>query len=155
MNSTTLPPQTAPPIAIKPVMAEAAPPAPADHCPFDEAIGTIRAVPVPSPTDAKAASTFVALSRFVVANDQVAEVKAAFRQRPHLMEGQPGFVRLEVFSPIDRPAEIWLVTYWTEGTSFRAWHHGDLHHESHNGLPAGLKVVPEATEIRILEHVAS
>ena len=155
MNSLTLPPQTAPPIETKPVLAEGAPPTPAGHCPFDEAIGTIRAVPVPSPTAAKAASTFVALSKFVVANDKVAEVKAAFRQRPHLVDVQPGFVRMEVFSPLDRPAEIWVVTYWTEETSFRAWHHSDLYHESHKGIPTGLNLVPQATEILSLEHVAS
>ena len=155
MNSTTLPPQNAPPVETKPVLAEAAPPTPAGHCPFDEAIGTIRAIPVSSPTGAKAASTFVALSKFVVANDKVAEVKAAFRQRPHLVDDQPGFVRMDVFSPLDRPAEIWLVTYWTEEMSFREWHHSHLYHESHRGIPKGLKLVPGETEIRSFEHVAS
>ncbi len=125
------------------------------HCPFAEPIGMIRAVPDSVPASPQAPSTFVALSKFVVANDKVAEVKAAFRQRPHLVDGQPGFVRMEVFSPLDRPAEIWLVTYWTEETSFREWHHSHLYHESHKGIPKGLKLVPGETEIRSFEHVAS
>jgi heme oxygenase (mycobilin-producing) len=61
-----------------------------------------------------AACTFVSLSKFVIANDKIAEVKEAFRRRPHLVDEQPGFVRMEVFSPLDRPEEIWLVTYWTD-----------------------------------------
>jgi heme-degrading monooxygenase HmoA len=148
MNAITLAPPSAP------VLDEAGPPIAAGHCPFEEAIGTIRAVPVPV-SSAPAASTFVALSKFVVANDKVAEVKAAFRQRPHLVDDQPGFVRMEVFSPLDRPAEIWLITYWTQETSFREWHHSHLYHESHRGIPKGLKLVPGETEIRSFEHVAS
>jgi len=100
-------------------------------------------------------STFVALSKFVIANDMTAEVKEAFRQRPHLVDGQPGFVRMEVFSPLDQPEEIWLVTYWTDAASFDVWHHSHLYHESHKGIPKGLKLVPGETQIRRFEHVAS
>ncbi|MBC8039938.1 MAG: antibiotic biosynthesis monooxygenase [Opitutaceae bacterium] len=100
-------------------------------------------------------STFVALSKFVVANDKTAEVKEAFRQRPHLVDTQPGFVRMEVFSPLDRPEEIWLVTYWTDAASFDLWHHSHLYHDSHKGIPKGLKLVPGETRIRRFEHVAS
>ena len=57
---------------------------------------------------------FVALSRFVVANGMIDEVKAAFRNRPHLVEEAPGFVRMEVLSPLDRPEEVWLMTYWSD-----------------------------------------
>jgi hypothetical protein len=33
----------------------------------------------------KTHSPFVSLSKFVVGNDKIAEVKQAFRQRPHLV----------------------------------------------------------------------
>jgi len=82
-------------------------------------------------------------------------VKAAFRQRPHRVDDQRGFVRMEVFSPADRPEEIWLVTYWTDSESFQQWHHSHPYHESHKGIPHGLKLVPGETQIRHFELVAS
>jgi len=100
-------------------------------------------------------ATLVVLSKFVIANGMAAEVKAAFRDRPRLVDGAPGFVRMEVLSPLERPEEIWLVTYWTDAASFEAWHHSHHYKESHRGIPGGLKLVPRETEIRRLEHVCS
>ena len=51
----------------------------------------------------------VALSRFTIANDMAPQVREAFRQRPHLVDNASGFLGMEVMSPIDKPAEIWLV----------------------------------------------
>lgn len=61
---------------------------------------------------------FVALSRFTVANGMEAEVRQAFADRPHLVDGTPGFVRMEVLAPLDDPREIWLLTYWRDEASF-------------------------------------
>ncbi|MES2571630.1 MAG: antibiotic biosynthesis monooxygenase [Verrucomicrobiota bacterium] len=98
---------------------------------------------------------FVARSRFVVANGMVAEVKEAFRNRPHLVEGTAGFLRMDVLSPLNRPEEIWLLTYWTDAQSYKEWHHSHRYHDSHRGIPKGLKLVPGETEILELEHVCS
>jgi hypothetical protein len=49
---------------------------------------------------------FVAVSRFSVANGMIAEVKDAFRNRPHLVDGASGYHRMEVISPVDHPTEI-------------------------------------------------
>ena len=122
-------------------------------CPF-------HAAPTPAATTDPARSApvvphFVALSKFVVANDKTAEVKAAFRARPHLVDDAAGFVRMEVLSPLDRPEELWLVTFWTDAASYRAWHHSHLYRDSHRGIPAGLKLVPGETKIREFEHVCS
>ncbi len=124
-------------------------------CPFHSATAPALATATPQSAAVKAASTFVALSKFVIANDKTAEVKEAFRRRPHLVDDQPGFVRMEVFSPLDRPEEIWLVTYWTDAASFKLWHHSHLYHESHKGIPKGLKLVPGEQQIRHFEHVSS
>jgi heme-degrading monooxygenase HmoA len=62
---------------------------------------------------------------------------------------------MEVLSPRERPEEIWLVTFWTDEASFRAWHHSHLYRESHLGIPKGLKLVRGETEVRTFEHVAS
>lgn len=102
-----------------------------------------------------AASGFVAISRFVIANGMGAEVKAAFRGRPHLVDDAPGYRRMEVISPVDTPEEIWLITFWDDEASFRAWHHSHLYHESHRGIPRGLKLVRGETRITHFEHVSS
>lgn len=98
---------------------------------------------------------FVALSKFVIANDLTGSVKAAFRNRPHLVDEAQGYVRMEVISPVERPEEIWLITFWTDEASFVAWHHSHLYHESHRGIPKGLKLVAGETQVRHFEHVAS
>ena len=110
---------------------------------------------LPSDEGADAPFGFVALSKFVIANDLTGSVKAAFRHRPHLVDEAPGYLRMEVLSPSERPEEIWLVTFWTDEASFRAWHHSHLYHEAHRGIPKGLKLVPGETEVRTFEHVAS
>ncbi|MEO6742695.1 MAG: antibiotic biosynthesis monooxygenase [Chthoniobacteraceae bacterium] len=124
-------------------------------CPFHHATAMADAARPPKLTLANPQITFVALSKFVIANDMVAEVKEAFRHRPHLVDDQPGFVRMEVLSPAERPNEIWLITYWTEAESFKAWHHSHLYHQSHKGIPKGLKLVPGEQEIRHFEHICS
>jgi heme-degrading monooxygenase HmoA len=98
---------------------------------------------------------FVALSRFVVANGLTPEVKRAFNERPHLVDGAPGFVRMDVLSPSDNPDEIWLVTFWRDEESFRVWHHSHEYHESHRGIPKGLKLVPKSAQLRYFEYVSS
>lgn len=100
-------------------------------------------------------AAFIALSRFIVANGMEAEVKAAFLNRPHLVEDAPGFIHLEVLSPQDDRREIWLFTYWRDEESFGAWHHSHLYHESHQGIPKGLKLVPQSAQLRYFEPVCT
>lgn len=100
-------------------------------------------------------TTYIAHSRFVIANGMTEEVKAAFRRRPHLVDSAPGFLRMDVLSPLDRPEEIWLITFWTDEQSYRAWHRGHAYSSSHAGIPKGLKLVRGETVIRGFEHVTS
>lgn len=102
-----------------------------------------------------AQSAFVALSQFTIANDMIAEVRQAFLDRPHLVDRAPGFLRMEVISPVDRPEEIWLLTYWTDEADFRAWHHSHHYRESHGQVPKGLKLIPKSARLRFFEHVCS
>ena len=97
----------------------------------------------------------MALSRFVVANGKSAEVRAAFRARPSLVDRVEGFVRMEVCSPRDNPEEFWLLTWWTDESHYRVWHRSHAYHESHRGIPKGLKLVPGSAQIRHFDHVAS
>lgn len=54
---------------------------------------------------------FVVVSRFAIANDMLDSVRQAFKSRPHRVDQEPGFIRMEVLSPTDKPEEIWLKTY--------------------------------------------
>ena len=98
---------------------------------------------------------FIALSQFTIANDMRSDVKEAFIDRPHLVDNASGFIRLEVISPLDNKDEIWLLTYWRDEESFRTWHHSHLYHDSHKGIPRGLKLVPKSARLRFFEHVSS
>jgi heme-degrading monooxygenase HmoA len=98
---------------------------------------------------------FVALSKFVIANDMAAAVKQAFCNRPHAVDSAPGFVRLDVLSPEENPREIWLITYWQTRKNFEDWHQSHLYRESHAGIPKGLKLVPKSSSLSFFEHVAS
>jgi heme-degrading monooxygenase HmoA len=96
----------------------------------------------------------VALSRFTIANDKAAEVRLAFGDRPHLVDEAPGFLGMEVMSPTDAPAEIWLLTRWRDEQSFRGWHRSHEYHASHEGIPKGLKLVPGSASLRLFEVFA-
>lgn len=97
---------------------------------------------------------FVALSRFVIRNDMAAQVRAAFAARPHLVDAAQGFIGMQVMSPVENPAEIWLVTRWTSEQSYRIWHGSHEYHASHKGIPKGLKLEPKSAEIRFFEMFA-
>lgn len=101
------------------------------------------------------AGGFAVVSQFTVANGMTEAVKTAFRQRLRQVEHAPGFVRLDVLSPLDCPAEIWLLTFWRDEASFRSWYRSHDYHQAHQGIPKGLKLVPGRTLIRHFEHVCS
>ena len=95
------------------------------------------------------------LSRFKVANGMTPEVKQAFLSRPHQVESADGFVRLDVVSPCDQPDEIWLLTYWHDLASYEQWHQSPAHHQSHKGIPKGLRLDPAGTRVRVFNHISS
>ncbi len=111
-------------------------------------LGTSRGVSVPS-------HMVLVLSKFKVANEMSDAVRRAFVDRPKMVEGAEGFLRLEVVTPKDDPDEFWLMTYWTDVESYSRWHKSDAHHQSHRGIPKGLRLDPSATEIRVFDHVCS
>jgi len=97
---------------------------------------------------------FVALSRFTIRNDMAGEVREAFIARPHLVDTAQGFIGMQVMSPVENPAEIWLVTRWTDEQCYRTWHRSHSYHESHGAIPKGLKLVPKSVEIRFFNLFA-
>lgn len=91
---------------------------------------------------------FISISSFVIANDMVQEVQEAFQNRPRLVDQVPGFVRMEVFSPQDKPREFWLMTYWKDEESFKTWYKSHQYHDSHAGIPKGVKLVPNSVSVK-------
>ena len=96
----------------------------------------------------------VALSRFTIANDMSEDVRLAFQNRPHLVDDADGFLGMEVMSPVESPAEVWLVTRWRDEQSYRDWHKGHLYHDSHKGIPKGLKIVRGSAGVQLFEVFA-
>ena len=99
-------------------------------------------------------SMFVALSCFTIRNNMAEEVHQAFVARPHLVDAAPGFLGMQVMSPIESPEEIWLLTRWADEPSYRSWHQGHGYHDSHKGIPKGLKLVPKSAVIRCFNMFA-
>jgi heme-degrading monooxygenase HmoA len=100
-------------------------------------------------------NAFCAISKFVIANKMEEEVKVAFLNRAHLVDGAPGFLRMEVLRPIDRTEEFWLLTFWSDQMAFNLWHRSHQYHDSHKGIPKGLKLVPGETTVRRFELICS
>ncbi len=99
--------------------------------------------------------TFLAISRFRVKNNMQQEVKTAFQNRPHLVDAVHGFVDMEVYCPQDDESEFWLLTRWVDEASFLSWHNSDAHHESHKGIPKGLKLDPSMTFVRHFNRISN
>ena len=117
---------------------------------MEECVESVEVCGAPEPR-----AGFVAVSKFVVANGMTEEVRRAFGERPHLVDSAPGYVRMDVISPLDCPDEFWLITYWRDEESFRVWHRSHEYHESHRGIPRGLKLVRGTAEVRHFEYVSS
>ena len=100
---------------------------------------------------------FVALSKFTIANgpEMADAVKSAFCNRPHQVETAPGFIRLDVLNPMENIREIWLLTYWADESSFKAWYRTHHYQAAHQNIPEGLKLVPASTEIQFFNHISS
>jgi heme-degrading monooxygenase HmoA len=96
---------------------------------------------------------FVACSQFKVlaGAEQVVE---AFRRRPHAVDSAPGFIRMEVTSPLDDPNEFRLATYWTDEQSFRSWYKSHAFKESHRLIPRGLRLVRGSARLRCFALVS-
>jgi heme-degrading monooxygenase HmoA len=98
---------------------------------------------------------FIALSQFTIANGMSQQVREAFKARPHLVDSAPGFLGMEVMSPVDQPQDIWLLTRWSDEPSFREWHRGHDYHVAHKGIPKGLKLTADRTQLHLFDVFAT
>ncbi len=79
----------------------------------------------------------LAVSRFRVTNGLQDAVRAAFLNRPRLVDQVAGFLGMEVFTDGTDSTAFHLITRWTDAASYRTWHASDAHRLSHQGIPAG------------------
>jgi diguanylate cyclase (GGDEF)-like protein len=93
------------------------------------------------------------ISRFRVRNGLEEEVRQAFLNRPHLVEKAAGFCGLSVLTDEADPSVFLLLTRWTDAESFRAWHHSEAHHDSHELIPRGLKLDASYTTLTIGNNI--
>jgi heme oxygenase (mycobilin-producing) len=96
----------------------------------------------------------VVMSRFRVINEMEAEVERAFRERPHLVDGAPGFLGLETLVDDQDPRVFYLLTRWSDIESFRSWHGSSAHRRSHKFIPRGLRLDPTYTAVWHLRKVS-
>lgn len=96
----------------------------------------------------------VAISKFTIQNGMEEEVKAAFKKRPKLVEEAPGFIKMDVLSPLSNPEEIHLITFWEREQDFDCWHRNHLR-ASHAQIPKGLKLVPHSWTLTKFEYITS
>jgi signal transduction histidine kinase len=94
-----------------------------------------------------------ALSRFKVANGTEAAVRQAFLDRPRLVDSMPGFLGLETYTDARDPSLFYLATRWSDVDSFRAWHRSEAHHQSHRGIPRGLRLDASFTELVVMDRI--
>jgi len=98
--------------------------------------------------------SILVVSQFTVANAMAQQVTDAFMNRPHLVDSAPGFLKMEVHHSQDNANEFWLLTWWTDDISYQTWHRSHAYHESHSGIPKGLKLLPKSTKITVMTHIA-
>jgi len=50
---------------------------------------------------------YIVISKFKVINGLENEVLESFQKRPHKVDSEPGFIRMEVLRPEEQPEEFW------------------------------------------------
>ncbi len=105
--------------------------------------------------DAAPRPLFVAISRFVVANDLADDVGHAFVDRPHEVDSAAGFVRMEVLRGGEEDKEFVLLTWWESPADYRTWHRSHDYKASHAGIPKGLRLVKGQTRISEYRQIAT
>lgn len=96
----------------------------------------------------------LAISRFRISNGTQSTVAEAFANRVGLVDDQPGFLGMEVFTDTGDDALFYLVTRWTDQASFDSWHHSDAHRQSHRGMPRGMKLDKAHTRLFVMNRIA-
>jgi heme-degrading monooxygenase HmoA len=78
---------------------------------------------------------FVVSSEVTISPESAGTLELAFRERLHLVEKAPGFLRLEVWRDVTRPGVFQMVSWWDNADSFRRYMRSADHWISHARIP--------------------
>ena len=90
------------------------------------------------------------MSRLRVDPERSDELIAAFRRRAGLVEAHAGFLDLQVWRSDRDPAEVLMVSRWTDRDAFKAYMKSSDHRVSHGRIDRALK---DAISLERLEHL--
>lgn len=98
----------------------------------------------PADPTTRSAPTFVAYSLLSVPEPGRDALMASFADRLELVDGWPGFLRLEIWADRADPTAFVMVSWWDAESSFRAYMGSGDHRLSHARIPGGeLRPRPE------------
>jgi heme-degrading monooxygenase HmoA len=93
---------------------------------------------------------YVSMSRLRVRPERSDELVAAFQGRARAVESHPGFIDLQVWRSDRDPAEVLMVSRWTDRDAFKAYMKSADHRASHDRVDPDLK---DAIRLERLEHL--
>lgn len=94
----------------------------------------------------------VAFSRVAFPDRSLGEAfAAALADRAHLVDGFPGFQRLEVLLPAKQGGDWVLATWWDSRDDLRRWLRSDEHELTHRRTPAELAAYLRTARVEVFE----
>jgi len=96
----------------------------------------------------------VVTNRIQVAEGQEEAFEQRFRGRAGLVEGMPGFIRLQILRPLKSDYYL-VVTWWESEAAFLAWTESPQFREAHrNRPPKEMLAGPNVFEMHeVIQHV--
>jgi heme-degrading monooxygenase HmoA len=94
----------------------------------------------------------LALSRVAFPRPELGELfVAALQDRSHLVDGFPGFHRLEVLSPARADGDYVLATWWETRDDLRNWLRSHEHAATHARTPEELTPYLRSAKVEVFE----
>ncbi len=89
----------------------------------------------------------VITSEVTIPTEDADLLEAAFQSRIRLVEGAPGFPRIEVWRDVVRPGVFQMVSWWDSAEDFRTYMRSEEHRCSHARIPQAPHA-PRGTGVR-------
>ena len=94
----------------------------------------------------------LALSRVQFPDEELGELFVrCLENRSHLVDGFPGFRRLEVLSPARSDGDWVLATWWETRDDLRRWLRSGEHAETHERTPDSLAPFLKKARVEVFE----
>lgn len=74
---------------------------------------------------------FIVMNRIPVHPEYAEQFEERFRNRAHLVDGMPGFIRNEVLKPASEGKPYIVMTYWQTREDFERWTQSDEFKQGH------------------------